>query len=71
VLLARVQAIALSLNEVDVLRDQLPLRGDTCFEALQLLLNRVQPRDHVGQYLQMFFGGQSAGDSTMASKGNR
>lgn len=67
--LAGVQAIALSLNKIDVLRDERPLRGDAAFEAFEFLVNRVQPRDHVREHLQMFFGGQSAGDSTIASKG--
>lgn len=39
--IAGVQTVTLSLNEVDVLRYEHPLRSDPCFECLQFLLNRV------------------------------
>ena len=66
--LLRVQTIALTLNEVDVLRDQPSLSGDAAFEALEFLVKRVQSRNDVGKHFQMFFGRQSAGDSTLASE---
>lgn len=66
--LAGDQTIALSLNEVDVLRDQHALSRDAALEILEFLVKRIQSRDDVGKHFQMFFGRQSAGDSTLASE---
>ncbi|HEX7794677.1 MAG TPA: hypothetical protein VF456_10020 [Vicinamibacterales bacterium] len=56
------------MNEVDVLRNQIPLCGDACFEALEFLVKRIQSRGDIRKHFQMVFGAQSAGDSTLRSK---
>jgi hypothetical protein len=54
-----VQAIALALNEVDVLRDQCSLCRDARFEVSEFFLKRVQSRDDISEQFQMFFGRQN------------